>query len=487
MALEFVYLMWHNAAPMEFRPNADKKATFIRFVEGSLCKFVEKQGKTELHIGTPKDRPLSQRKFILLMRKVIATAKQNRLSSITLDWKDIRSLAPQELSDAQVGEIAGTAFVMADFEFNKYKKKPKDGFASVASVAVLHASAAAKEGFSKGAIIGEEVNVCRTLANTPGGDMTPKHLAAAAKAAVRGTKAEVSVLGRDQMQELGMGAVLGMAKGSSEEPQFIIMEYWGAGRPSTSSAVSGQSKPVVLIGKGVTFDTGGLNIKPGDNMLEMHMDMSGGAAVIHAVALAAKLKIKANVIGLVPSVENMPSGEALRPGDIVKSLSGRTIEVLNTDAEGRVILADAITYAKRYKPAVVVENSTLTGAILIAIGQQASGLMTKDPALQEELMRLGEESGDYLWPFPQWEEYEPMVKGAFGDVANIPASGNTRYAGVSASGMFLQEFAKDLPCSFAHLDIASRMTAAPGEHLAKGAAGAPVRLFLKLIESYQNY
>jgi len=253
------------------------------------------------------------------------------------------------------------------------------------------------------------------------------------------------------------------------------MEYWGA--PKTQ-------KPVVLIGKGVTFDSGGQQAKPGDSMYEMHMDMSAGGAVIHAVALAAKLKLKANVVGLVPAVENATGSNAMRPGDILKSLSGKTIEILHTDAEGRVILADAITYAKRYKPAIVVDAATLTGAALTALGEQASALMTNREEMVPEFLSLGEASGDYLWPFPLWEEYDYIVKGRFGDVPNIPAQGNTRYAGVIGGGKFLEVFAKELECPWAHLDIAPVMTAGAEHQLAKGAAGAPVRFFLALIEKY---
>jgi len=286
------------------------------------------------------------------------------------------------------------------------------------------------------------------------------------------------VLGRKEMEKLGLGAVVGIAKGSELEPQFIVMEYWGNRKTKSSG------KPVVLLGKGVTFDTGGLQIKPGDSMYEMHMDMSGGAAVIHAIVLAAKLKFKVNVVALIPAVENSPSGTSVRPGDILKSLSGRTIEILHTDAEGRVILADAITYAKRYGPKIVVDVATLTGAALVALGTQANAYMTNRDALVPTMQRLGEESGDYVWPFPAWEEYEDMIKGNFGDVCNIPAQGNSRYGGVIAGGMFLREFAKDLECPWVHIDMAPRMTANTNEFLAKGAVGAPVRLLLGIIEEY---
>ena len=467
---------------MKFVPKPKKGFIRVRFVEGTLNSFTGEElrvGKGQgdaLKPGSSKASPLNRRKLILFLRKLISLAKQNKIKKLDIDFKDIRALAPKDISDHGLGALAGEAFDMADYEFVQYKQKPKEGFNFVETVAVRNTSQEGKDGFWKGHQIATEVNATRTLANTPGGDMTPKKFAEAAKKTAKGTKIKVKVLGRKEMQKLGMGAILGIAQGSSEEPKFIIVEYKGVGK----------EKPVVLIGKGVTFDTGGLQVKPGDAMYEMHMDMSGGAAVVHAVTLAAKLKIKANVIGLVPAVENSPSGSAVRPGDMLKSLSGKTIEILHTDAEGRVILADALTYAKRYDPACVVEVSTLTGAALVALGQQASGLMTPDQKFENLIRELGEQSGDYVWPFPLWEEYEDMVKGTFGDVPNISTAGNSRYGGVIAGGMFLREFAKELKCPWAHLDMAPRMTAAPNEFLAKGAAGAPVRLLFALIEHYAN-
>ncbi|KKW39544.1 MAG: putative cytosol aminopeptidase [Parcubacteria group bacterium GW2011_GWA1_54_9] len=238
----------------------------------------------------------------------------------------------------------------------------------------------------------------------------------------------------------------------------------------------------MLVGKGVTFDSGGLNLKPSNSIYEMHMDMSGAASVIYAVALAARLKLKKHVIGLVPAVENMPGNSAYRPGDVLKSLSGKTIEVLDTDAEGRLILADALTYAKRLKPSVVIDVATLTGAAVSALGLYASALLTRDDALAERLSRDGETSGDYIWRLPLWDEYEERVKGEFADIKNVPGGSTSRYGGAIDGGMFLWQFAKELECPWAHLDIAPRMTAAPGDELAKGAAGTPVRLLLRFIE-----
>ncbi len=454
---------------------APKGYTRVRIVEDGQSRFVVEDGVETLEIGSKKWSDINQRKFIVLCRSIVAEAKKNKRTKIAVQLSGSPFPQIKGVPLPELGSIIAQAFEMANYEHTSYKTKPKSGWDVIEEILICgETSKDMVAGFARGQTIAKEVNTCRELCNTPGGDMTPKTLAQAAKKAVLGTTASVKVLGEKEMQKLGMGAILGMARGSAEESQFIIMEYKGG---------HASQKPLVLIGKGVTFDTGGLNIKPGDHMYEMHMDMSGGAAVIHAVALAAKLKLKTNVVGLVPAIENAPASGAVRPGDILKSLSGKTIEVVNTDAEGRVILADAITYAKRYTPSAVVDVATLTGASLVALGTQASGFMTNEQKLTiDDHMRLAEESGDYMWPLPMWDEYEDMVKGDFADIPNIPTTGNSRYGGVIAGGMFLWQFAKELECHFTHIDMAPRMTSAPGEHLAKGAAGAPVRFLLKLIE-----
>ena len=459
---------------MKFQPKAGRGAVKIKLTKGSLGRF---DGKT-LSVGYGEikgDTFLNRREFVLVMRKIIATAKANKIKSIAVSFTDLKSLAPKYMGDYEIGRVAGTAFVMADYEHNTYKTKPKEGWSLVEVAAILKSPEAAQKGFADGLIIATEVNATRELANTPAGDLTPKSLTAAAKKAAEGTKIKVKSLGMKEMQKLGMGAIVGVGKGAQVEPEFIIMEYWGAAK---------KDKPVVLVGKGVTFDSGGLQAKGGDHMYEMHMDMSGGAAVIHSVVLAAKLKLKVNVVGLIPAVENTTGPQSMRPGDILKSLSGKTIEILHTDAEGRVILADAITYAKRYNPAIVADAATLTGAALTAFGEHANAFMTNDSSMIMDFMDLAEESGDYMWPMPLWKEYDYIVKGRFADVPNVPATGNSRYAGVIGGGKFLEVFAKELDCPWMHLDIAPKMTAAPDEHLAKGAAGSPVRFFLALIEKY---
>jgi leucyl aminopeptidase len=326
-----------------------------------------------------------------------------------------------------------------------------------------------QKAFRQGQIIGQHVNDCRQLSNTPGGDITPSSLAKYAEAIGQKSGVRVNVLGLKKIEELKMGGVLGVGKGSDDEPKFIVMEYKNGGT----------QKPVVLVGKGVTFDSGGLSIKPGDFMYEMHMDMSGGSAVIHAICAAAKLKIKKNVIAIIPAVENMISGSSFRPGDILKTMSGITVEVLNTDAEGRLILADGLSYAKQFKPRLVVDVATLTGACMVAVGKHASGIFTKDHDLEMIFRDLGEQTGDYVWPLPLWEEYEEEIKGTFADINN---AGKTRYGGASTAAAFLYQFAKDYP--WVHIDIAPRMTASENEGLEKGAAGAPVRLLIKLLQTY---
>ncbi len=469
---------------MKFQPKAPKGAITIEVISGSTARF---DGKV-LSIPCKDKNQTNRRKFVIVMRKIVTTAKQHKLSSVAINYAEIRSLAPKDMPDYEVGRVAGTAFAMADYEHNTYKTKPKEGWSNVEVIAILKTPEAGQEGFADGLIIAGEINATRELSNTPGGDMTPKLLAAAAKKAVKGTNSKVKVLGLKEMTKLGMGAVVGVGKGAQDEPQFIVMEYWGAGKPRGGqfSATGDKSKkPVVLVGKGVTFDTGGLNIKT-NHMYEMHMDMSGGAAVIHSVALAAKLKLKVNVVGLIPAVENAAGPQSMRPGDILKSLSGKTIEILDTDAEGRVILADAITYAKRYNPAVVADAATLTGAALTCFGEHANAFMTNRDEMIMDFFNLAEESGDYMWPMPLWKEYDYMVKGRFGDVPNIPATGNTRYAGVIGGGKFLEVFAKELNCPWIHIDMAPKMTAALDEYLAKGAAGSPVRFFLALMEKYAD-
>src|SRR3989344_2187613 len=442
---------------------------------------------------------MNLRKFVLALRKVVADAKKEKIKKVAIVLRELPKFTTLGLpagkagvEEDECGIIISREVLLADYEFTKYLSKPKEGWNFISELAIVgKTNKKFKDGIERGKIIAGEVNMTRELSNTPGSNMTPKILAEAARAAVKSlANTKVTILGRDEMLKLGMGAVLGVAAGSTHEPQFIVVEYRPLApsyplRPSFSEASDkrgNEGGDIVFIGKGVTFDTGGLNIKTEDHMYTMHLDMSGGAAVIHAVALVAKLGVKKNIVALVPAVENMPGGNSYRPGDILKSLSGKTIEVLNTDAEGRVILADALSYAKRYNPKLAVDVATLTGAAVVALGERASAIFTRDEALEKLTRELGEKSGDYVWPLPPWEEYEAEIKGTFGDVANLGKKG--RMGGAIAGAVFLLQFTKDYAkdTKWMHIDIAPTMTATDDEFLAKGAKGSPVKLLLALIE-----
>jgi leucyl aminopeptidase len=262
-----------------------------------------------------------------------------------------------------------------------------------------------------------------------------------------------------------MGALLSIAQGSAEEPRFIALEYKGS-----------EAKPVVLVGKGVTFDTGGISIKPAQNMEDMKFDMSGAAAVLGTFEMLGRLKPKVHVVGLIPSTENMPSGTAVKPGDVITSHFGKTIEMINTDAEGRLILCDALSYARRYQPAAVIDIATLTGAIVIALGHTASGLMGNDEALIEEVRAAGERAGERAWPLPMWDDYRDLMKS---DIADVKNAGG-RPAGSISAGWFLREFVDGF--AWVHLDVAgTAYTEREEPGRVKGPTGIGVRLFSEFV------
>lgn len=420
-------------------------------------------------IGLGEKKLGSMRKLRTVARKILLQAKSQKAKSIAICIDDF---VFENISVAQIAELLAVNFEMAEYDFVQYKEVPKDGWKRCESVFYYseQENTAQKElqkAISDGAIIGVHVNTSRDLANTPGGDMTPKRLAGTTVAYGKKYGYDVTVLGEKEMKKIGMGGILGVSRGSVEEAQFIIMKYLHGSKTK---------KPIVFAGKGITFDSGGLHLKPGRSMNEMHLDMSGGAAVIGAMNAIAQLGLHVNVIGVVPAVENMPSGESYRPGDILTSLSGKTIEVESPDAEGRVVLADALTYVEKYHPVAVIDVATLTGACSVALGKHAIGLLTPHDTFAQLLSDIGEKSGDYVWRLPLWEEYEVDVKGVVGDIIN---ASKEREAGTINGGMFLYQFAKKFP-AWAHLDIASTMTGGDGLNLAKGASGTGVRLLVDI-------
>jgi len=320
---------------------------------------------------------------------------------------------------------------------------------------------AVDDGLRQGKAIANGVDLAKRLGNLPGNVCTPDFLAAEARRLGREWGLKVQVLDRRQIAALGMGSFLSVTNGSVQPPRLIVLRYEGVGR-------GGFAAPVALVGKGITFDSGGISLKPGAAMDEMKYDMCGAAAVLGTLRAIAELKPRLNVVGVIPACENLPSGSATKPGDIVTSMSGQTIEVLNTDAEGRLVLCDALTYVQRYKPAAIVDIATLTGACVVALGNVHSGLFSPDDALAEELLAAARHSGDTAWRLPVDEEYQEQLKSNFADMANIGLAGN---AGSVTAACFLARFVKDQ--RWAHLDIAG--TAWRGG-AAKGATGRPVPL-----------
>jgi len=454
---------------------APSKAVHIELTHEEATKVVEDaKGALKIRIGIGKPDSMNRRKTVTIARKAVKLAREHKISAIAVSFADFR-FKNGETDEYELGRLLGEAFEMANYEFTKYKTPPKGGFPTVATVYVRGASKSAQQGFRDGQIIAREVNYCRDLANTPGGDMTPALLAAAAVRQVKGTKAKVTVLGPAEIKKLKMGLVLSVDQGSAQPPRFIVVEYWG-GKKSES--------PIVLVGKGITFDTGGVNLKPSNSLVGMNQDMAGGAAVIATVTAVARMGLKKNVIALVPAVENAISGSATRPGDIFTAMNGITVEVLNTDAEGRLILGDALTYAERYKPRLVVDVATLTGAAITVLGKHASVIMAKGNGLEDMLRDLGEKSGEYVWPLPMWDEYLPYTKGIHADIANVPPGEKSAGAGSILGGMFLSHFTKKFD-NWAHIDIAPRMESIPDDNLAKGATGTPIRLLVRLIEQFK--
>lgn len=441
--------------------------------EGEVKMFWRDNGQLKKIVlfGLGEKNAWNGRKQHLVSRRMVRFALKEKIASFA---------TPLSLIYGDTDTAAALRFtknaVMAAFEYNRYKTRPKEGWPMIRSIDLLTEKTSlegAIKGVCEGIIIGEETNETRTLANTPGGDMTPRHLAEAAQAAGKKHGFRVRVLEERDMKKLGMGGILGVSRGSVEDAKFIILEYKKG--PT-------HQKPLVLVGKGITFDTGGLNLKPDNYIYEMHMDMSGGAAVIHGVSAIARLKLPIHVIGLVPAAENMPSGSSYRPGDVLKTMSGKTIEVLNTDAEGRIVLADALSYGSKLKPGLMIDFATLTGASHVALGNYASALFSKDEKLSSELIHVGERSGDYVWPLPLWDEYLPEIKGTFGDFANTGKG--DRYGGATHGAKFLEQFVGST--RWAHIDIAPKMTTLDSEYLAKGASGVGVRFIVELAKKYPN-
>ena len=329
------------------------------------------------------------------------------------------------------------------------------------------AIASVDAGLKYGAAVGEGMNTAKQLGNLPANICTPSYLAEQAislgKAKLDKASISTEILDRADMQKLKMDSLLSVAEGSEEPPKLIVINYQGA-KPD--------EKPVVLVGKAVTFDSGGISLKPGRGMDEMKYDMCGGASVLGVMNALVELELAINVVGIIPATENMPNGRATKPGDVVTSMSGQTIEILNTDAEGRLILCDSLTYAAKFNPDTVIDIATLTGAVISALGKVASGVLSNDQQLANDLIESGTQSADPVWQLPLWEEYDELLKSNFADMANIGGP----QAGTITAGCFLARYAKDY--KWAHLDVAGTAWVSGAN---KGATGRPVPLLMEYL------
>jgi leucyl aminopeptidase len=409
-------------------------------------------------MGTVTDRRASFRRAATL-----AARNANRLGVGEMVWYS-GQITPEETESVTIGLIAGA------WEYSELKtpapeaerKKPLEK-----AMILTTNTDDSRTGLANGQAIGSGQSLARRLAMMPGNLCTPDYLAQTAGEIAKRYGMGITVLGRKEMEAEKMGSFLAVAQGTPQEPKLIILEYKG-GKPN--------AKPVVLVGKGLCFDSGGISIKPAQGMEFMKFDMCGGAGVLGTFEALGQLKPALNVIGIVGATTNMPSGTAMNPGDVVKAHNGKSIEIINTDAEGRLVLADCLSYAKRFDPDVVIDAATLTGACVIALGHTASGVFSSDEALVTEILAAGKRAGEPAWPLPMWDDYKELIKS---DVADVKNSGG-RPAGAVTAAMFLKEFAEGYP--WAHLDIAG--TAYSESDLVtipKGPTGVPTGMFIEFI------
>ncbi len=411
-----------------------------------------------LLVGLGENKPLTPKNFRKALSAAVNNLKKPYLKSIACG---LASVAVEgcdlQWNVRQIVEVFNDA--VYQFTALKSEKETESKLQKIMISVPESSLAPAQQGLTQGLAIAEGVGFTKALADLPGNVCTPTYMAEQAVDMGKNyPELHVKILEESDMKELGMGSFLSVSRGSRQPAKLIALEYHGGKR---------DSKPVVLVGKGLTFDAGGISLKPGLGMDEMKYDMCGGAAVMGTLLAAVKMQLPLNIVGLVPSSENLPDGDANKPGDIVTSMSGTTIEVLNTDAEGRLILCDTLTYAERYKPDVVIDLATLTGACLVALGRVPSGLLGNDDSLCNALIKAGETACDSVWRLPLWEEYQELLKSNFADLANIGG----KDAGTITAACFLSHFAKNF--RWAHLDIAGTAWRS-GQN--KGATGRPVPL-----------
>lgn len=415
-------------------------------------------------VGLGPESGFAEKQYREAVGAAIRTLNSTGASDASLHLTEIASLKRDiKWRVATAVAVAGEAV----YRFDQMKSKTESPRPALRRLALgagtKSAVRRATAGLEEGLAISHGVSLAKDLGNLPPNVCTPTYLAEQARELAKRYRMKATVLERDEMEKLGMNALLAVAQGSAQPPKLIVLEHRGGARTQ---------KPIVLAGKGITFDTGGISLKPAPDMDEMKFDMCGAASVLGALKAVGELRLPMNVIGIIPTTENMPGGRAAKPGDIVTTMSGQTVEILNTDAEGRLILCDALTYAERYEPAAVIDIATLTGACVIALGHVASGLYANDEALAKEILAAADAAFDRAWQMPLWDDYQEQLKSNFADFANIGG----RPAGSVTAACFLARFTKKY--RWAHLDIAGTAWKSGKE---KGASGRPVPLLTQFL------
>ncbi|MFT5207509.1 MAG: leucyl aminopeptidase [Candidatus Omnitrophota bacterium] len=421
-------------------------------------------------IGLGKKSDYNYDKLRRMAAVVYKKSKVEKWNSISIDMGSFASKL-----DGYAVQAFCEGLLLSAYTFNKYKSKPSKNTSGIKEVELIYKEARYKKIFADAIDAAEKisaaVNEARSIANEPANILYPESYANVITDLMKGTKVKVQVLDEKKLTQLKAGGILGVGMGSVRKPCMVVMEY----KPNKAK----NKKPIVLVGKGVTFDTGGISIKPSRAMDEMKYDMCGSSAVVGAMKAIADLGLPAYVVGITPLAENMPGGNAQRPGDIITCMNGKTVEVLNTDAEGRLILADALVYAKKYDPKVLLDIATLTGACAAVLDYVASAVLSTKPELVKKLQTVGNKTGERLWEFPLWDEYDDMIKGTFGDIRNI----SRKAAGIQTSATFLKHFA-DHTDQWAHIDIAGTAWGGARTYNPEGATGVGVRLFVEFVKQY---
>lgn len=442
------------------------KTTIVHTFSGLGCKRIILLG-----LGNQEKLTMDRlRNLSAIAMRLAMTLGSNTVGSIVHGHDSMKS------SMSQIVQMLVEGTILGIYKFNQYKTQIDDDKPSIQKVVIIDTDKSnidiIEQAIKKGVIIGEAVNLARDLVNHPANHMTPTKMAWHASEIAKQTNMEVTILDREQMQKQGMHALLAVARGTTEPPKLVVLKYMG----------NNNSKHVVaFVGKGITFDSGGISLKPSEGMHEMKDDMAGAAAVLGALSAIGRLKLNINVIGIIPCTENMPSGMALKPGDVISSLAGKTIEIFSTDAEGRLILADAVAYANKLGATHIIDLATLTGACVVALGSVTSGLITNDHSWARQVLDAAERTGEKIWELPNYEEYQEQIKS---DIADLKNSGG-RQAGAITAGLFIEQFVDKTP--WVHIDIAGTVSATKNSgYKVKGATGVGVQTLIEIATSLEN-